>query len=92
MAFDGTEGDQITLQEANQLRQNYVQGNPGGAEGHYIGRDLIESILNQSGCKGISFYHGIDSNGKQNIILIGTDSNEADISSGIIADRGYPRP
>ena len=92
MAFDGTEGDQITLQEATQLRQNYVQANPNSAEGHYIGRDLIESILNQSGCKGISFYYGIDSSGKQNIILIGTDSNEVDMNSGVIADRGYPRP
>jgi len=92
MAFDGTEGDQITMQEANQLRQNYVNANPGKAEGHYLGRDVIEAILNQSGCQGISFYHGIDSNGNQNLVLIGTDSNEADMNSGIIADRGYPRP
>jgi len=53
---------------------------------------VIEAILNQSGCQGISFYHGIDSNGNQNLVLIGTDSNEADMNSGIIADRGYPRP
>lgn len=60
MAFDGTEGSQITLQEANQMRQKYMNANPGATEGLYIGKEILQQIMNQQGCVGLSCYLGID--------------------------------
>tara|TARA_B110000046_G_C12975703_1_gene391019 strand:+ start:120 stop:269 length:150 start_codon:yes stop_codon:yes gene_type:complete len=49
MAFDGTEGGQITLLDAATMTAGYRTVNPGNRLGHYIGKDILNSILAQSG-------------------------------------------
>ena len=48
MAFDGTEGGQITLVDAATMTASYRTANRGNRLGHYIGKDILNSILGQS--------------------------------------------
>lgn len=91
MAFDGTEGEQISLQEAAALTANYRAQNPDAIKGHFMGKDIINSILAQTGCMGIRTYHGINNDGTKEIVLVGVDANGDDMTN-LIADRCRPCP
>lgn len=92
MAFNGSEGEQISLNEASTMTSNYRTSNPNGLLGHFIGKDILASILAQSGCMGIRVYYGENSNGQKELVIVGADANENDIITGIIADRTMPCP
>lgn len=92
MAFNGTEGEQIIISEAAGLTSNYRTANPNGTHAQYMGKDIINSILSQTGCVGIRSYYGINSSGKTTLVLVGVDENENDLVSGIVADRGHLCP
>jgi hypothetical protein len=87
MAFDGTEGKTITLTDAATLTAAHRSANPNARLGHFMGKDILNSILAQSGCMGIRMYHGVDSAGKRELVFVGVDANENDMTSGIVADR-----
>ncbi|MFT5820885.1 MAG: hypothetical protein ACI8ZM_002133 [Crocinitomix sp.] len=92
MAFDGTEGSQITLAEAAAMTLNHRMASPNDRLGNFMGKDIINDILAQSGCVGIRTYHGLDTSGNREIILVGVDANQNDMISGVIADRSFPCP
>ncbi len=93
MAFDGTEGKKITLAEGATLTANYRHTiTTGTVIGHFFGKDILQSILAQSGCVGIRMYHAIDENGIKNLVLVGVDSSQNDLVSGIVADRSVICP
>ncbi|MCP4632224.1 MAG: hypothetical protein GY855_04805 [candidate division Zixibacteria bacterium] len=91
--FDGSEGEQITSQVAASMKGNY-QGTAGiGArEAIFFGKDLLNDILDQTGCMGIRFYFAKDDDEKMELVLVGVDANGADIDDGIFGDRGSPCP
>lgn len=92
MAFDGTEGEKITLTDASNWTATYrANMGTGDPKGHFIGKDLIEEILAQSGCKGIRVYYGIDDSDEKVLIFVGADADEDDMLD-IIADRSIPCP
>jgi hypothetical protein len=93
MAFDGTEGGEITLAEARSFTANYDVNLPAGtAEAHYFGRNIIERLLAQQGCVGIRMYYGKESDGRKNLVLVGVEASEDDMIDGIIADRSIVCP
>lgn len=93
MSFTGREGEAITLQTATQWAANYRNSAPSGAiHSHFFGRDIINTILNQSGCVGIRAYYAIDDKGIQQILLVGVNANQEDLYNGTIADRSILCP
>lgn len=92
MAFDGTEGSQITLQDGAVMTASHRAANPNAKLGHFMGKDLINQILAQAGCMGIRVYHGLDTRGNRELVFVGVDANENDMTSGIIADRMVGTP
>jgi hypothetical protein len=40
----------------------------------------------------IESYYALDENGKQQLIIVGVDSNENDLYEGVIAERSIPCP
>lgn len=92
MAFNGSEGEAISLNEAATMTANYRSANPNATRGHFMGSTILNSILAQSGCKGIRTYYGIDSSGQKQLVMVGVDANGDDMTSGIIADRGLGCP
>ena len=92
MAFDGPEGKQITLAEGATMTSNHRSANPDAHLGHFMGKEILNQILDQTGCMGIRVYHGLNSSGDRELVFVGVDANENDMISGIIADRGKPCP
>lgn len=92
MAFDGTEGEVVSLNEAAGWTANYRDTiEPGDIIGHFYGKEKISALLNQTDCVGIRIYHGIDDDGQKNLILVGTNANGDDLTN-IVVERGSPCP
>ena len=92
MAFDGTEGSSITLTDGAALTAAHRTANPNDRLGHFMGKDILNSILAQSGCMGIRVYNGLDTRGNRELVFVGVDANENDMVSGIVADHSVPCP
>lgn len=91
MAFDGTEGAQITLQEGADLTAAFRNRNFGATNGQFYGKDILNHILSQDGCMGIRIYFGLDSNGNHEIVLVGADADENDLTD-YVAENGVGCP
>jgi hypothetical protein len=97
MAFDGSEGRAIDLTTASEWTETYRESGSTLTLAHFFGKNIINSILAQTGCVGIRIYYGIDGNGKQALIMVGADSSENDIlgtpsAPAIIANFAMPCP
>ncbi|PWL27337.1 MAG: hypothetical protein DCO96_11370 [Fluviicola sp. XM-24bin1] len=91
MSFDGTEGGSIPLTAGAALTEEYRKLNPGATKGHFFGKDILQEILNQTGCIGIRMYYGIDEEGNKELVLVGADANEDDMTA-LVADLSMPCP
>ena len=87
MAFNGTEGKAIDLSTAANWTKNYRDSNPDKPQSRFFGRDILQTLLDQTGCEGIRIYYGTDNNVPQ-LVAVGADSQEDDqIGEGfIVAD------
>jgi len=92
MAFNGNEGEPVSLAEASAWTKRYRTSNPTAIKATFYGVHKINDVLNQPGVVGIRFYNGEDQNGVNNLILVGVDANEDDITNGIIIENGPPCP
>jgi len=92
MAFNGNEGEQVTIDEAAAWTKRYRASNPTAIKASFYGINKINDVLNQPGVVGIRFYNGEDQNGDNNLILVGVDANEDDITSGVIMETGVNCP
>lgn len=93
MTFSPNEGAIITLAEGAKMTANYrATISAGDTLAHAVGKNLITSILNQSGCVGIRFYYAINGTGEKQLVAVGVDSNGDDIVQGLILDQmnNYP--
>jgi len=87
MAFDGTEGELITLKQAADFTANHRNSmQEGDVLSHFFGRNILQQILDQPGCMGIRIYYGKDSSGNKNLVLVGSDQLENDMTNGLMAD------
>jgi hypothetical protein len=92
MSFDGTEGGEITLSAGADLTAEYRKLNPGDTKGHFYGKDILNDILDQTGCMGIRIYYGVDdTTGAKELVLVGADSSEDDMTD-LVADMSAPCP
>ncbi|MDO9184628.1 MAG: hypothetical protein Q7W13_01355 [Bacteroidia bacterium] len=92
MSFTGKENHAITLTEAAEWTRTYRDANPGATKGHFYGKDAIQAIINQTGCVGIRIYYAIDNNGAKQLIIVGANTSENDLYTGILAERGIACP
>ena len=93
MAFNGSEGEQVTLNEASAWTENFRETiTHGDTLGHFFGKDIINKILDQPGCMGIRIYYGLEENGAKNLVLAGVMANEDDLVNGVLGDRSVPCP
>ena len=93
MAFDGTEGEIVTLLEGQEWTKKHRSVvHPGDITGHFFGIEKLNAILNQSGCKGIRIYYGMEPDGTKNLVLVGADRNENDMENGIILEKSVCCP
>lgn len=91
MAFNGTEGGVITLEHGSELTREYRRQNPNQIIAHFFGRNILEEILAQENCMGIRIYYGVNDNNGKELVLVGADSDENDLTS-LVADISHPCP
>lgn len=88
MDFTGNEGSIIPLNLASQMTKNFRSNSEAGAIiSMAIGKNVIEEVLNQTGCFGLRIYKALDDNGSEEIVIVGVDDNGNDMYKGKIADR-----
>lgn len=91
MAFNGSEGGEITLSQGAELTGKYRDYNPGQVKGHFFGKDILLQILSQEGCMGIRMYYGLTEDGDKELVLVGADASENDMTE-LVADLSLPCP
>jgi hypothetical protein len=72
-------GENIGLAQGLRLVQNFREANPDATPGYYIGRNIIDQILNQPGCVGISFKKCLSDNNEEHLVYTGVDAEGKDI-------------
>jgi len=72
-------GENIGLAQGLKLVQNFREANPDATPGYYIGRNIIDQILNQPGCVGISFKKCLSDNNEEHLVYTGVDAEGKDI-------------
>ncbi len=72
-------GEDIGLAEGAQLVKNFRESNPDATPGYYIGRNIIDQILNQPGCVGINFRKCLSENNEEHLVYTGVDADGKDI-------------
>lgn len=72
--YDGTDGGRIDLSIARVWAQNYRNANPNGVRSHYFGRDVLDQILAQPGCKGIRITHALNDKQERQLLIVGVDA------------------
>lgn len=94
-------GEDIGHEEGYKMVSAFREAFPEAVPGHFIGRDILEQILNQPGCVGISFRKGLNEAGEEHLVYTGVDvegndilhfavvnpAGELDIKDAIVADR-----
>src|SRR5687768_6953071 len=80
-------GEAISNDLGAKMVKDFQDNNPNELIGHYIGRNILDQILNQPGCVGIRFYNAINEVGKKTLVYVGIDENNS-----IIAQYTYVSP
>ena len=100
-ALDGSEGTYITQAQAKTRGENYVNSDryeeTAYIKAHYLGKDKLSALLNQSGCKGLRIYYvtKIETSGPHipDLVVVGADEDGNDIlDDDLILDVSLPCP
>jgi len=94
-------GESIDRELGSKMVKDFQDEFPKDVKSYYIGRNIIEEILNQPNCVGIKFYNALNECGEKTLVYVGIDENENIIEEisivngsgrlekkpGIVADR-----
>ena len=72
-------GENIGIDEGIKLVNNFRDANPDATPGYYIGRNIIDQILNQPGCVGINFRKCLSEINEEHLVYTGVDSDGQDL-------------
>lgn len=86
--INSNSGEVITLKEGQDFISKFKRLYPEQTKGFFVGANKVEQILQQADCIGIRIYNGYDESlAKTNLVLVGVDSNQKDMTGGIIVER-----
>jgi hypothetical protein len=104
-AFNPAVGEHIGAETGAKMVKTYFDAHPDQAYGHLIGREIIEKMLAQPGCAGLSIYPGYNEAGVRQLVFSGVDIDGDQIlqytvigdsglesREGIVADRIITTP
>jgi len=98
--FDGSEGAYITLSMAQSMGSNYTSSDryekTAYLKAHFLGKDKLSALLNQSGCMGLRIYYGtkiVSSVEVPDFVIVAADEDGNDIlDNNLILDSSIPCP
>ena len=73
------DSQRITLFDAVELTQRYRKAAPASEHGGFFWAEGFREVLDQPGCIGLRYYHGLDDDGQYRIVIVGVDASGADI-------------
>ena len=89
MALPNPKGHRVPLEEAvAQARRARGTPNRGGL----FLRKEIDELLAQPGCAGLRFYYGQTAEGRETLILVGTDGDGNDMTGGVVLENHFDCP
>lgn len=83
-------GEQISLEEGAKMVKDFQDERPEEMSAYYIGREILEEILQQPNCQGVVFYRAIRPDGKETLVYLGIDGEENFLP--IVGDRSVGAP
>lgn len=88
MPINPSSGEFITLAEAQTFVFDYKKQFPAAIKGYFAGADKLNMILAQEDCIGLRIYNGYnDKDSVTNLVILGVDKDEKDMTSGLILER-----
>lgn len=72
-------GEDIGHEEGYRMVSAYREANPEAVPGYFIGRNILEKVLNQPGCIGITFRKALNEAGEEHLVYTGVDADGKDI-------------
>jgi hypothetical protein len=105
-AFSPAIGQHIGAEAGAKMVKAFYDAHPEQAYGHLIGRDIIEKILAQPSCAGLSVHPGYNEEGVRQLVFTGVDAEGQQIlqfamigengkiqmNDGIVADKVITTP
>jgi hypothetical protein len=99
--FSAEVGEDIGYEKGAKMIKAYYDQNQDDILAHFMGRNLIESILAQPGVVGIRMFHAVNELGLKTLVLVGVDAQGNNVlnftsvgengemitKKGIVADR-----
>jgi hypothetical protein len=83
-----TAGELISLSLAGKLVKNHHDQNGfENSHSYNIGKDILEKILSQPGCVGISFRDAINESGQKTLVYVGIDARGKAILEMTVVDQ-----
>ncbi|HEV8195457.1 MAG TPA: hypothetical protein VGP87_02355, partial [Gemmatimonadales bacterium] len=83
MALPDPKSHRISLEEAvaqaKRYRENMTKG------GLYLRKD-VDDLLAQPGCAALRFYYGRTPEGRDTVILVGSDEKGSDMTNGVLLE------
>ena len=72
---------------AKMVKDFYEKHNEGGA--HFIGKNIIQDIINQQGCIGVKLFRGLNENGNLAYVLVGVnEENQLILNTAVVTSEG----
>jgi hypothetical protein len=91
--YTGNEEHEIDLSTASAWTANFRASVPANTTlGHYFGKGIIQSIIDQDEAVGVRIYFAKDGDGVQQLIITGVDENGDDLYEGLLAEMARRNP
>lgn len=72
-------GKDIGHEEGYKMVTAYREANPDAVPGYFIGREILEKVLNQPDCVGITFRKALNDAGEEHLVYTGVNTDGKDI-------------
>ena len=93
MKLYGGKDHNILLEYARELTKNFRgQSSSEDTISGLFDKETVLSVLNQSDCVAMRYYHGINEEEKNVIVIVGVDKHGYDILDGVIIEKAFPCP
>lgn len=93
MSLEPTPGSPISLDEAIMYVSSFRKIYSEQTKAFYISSKNVQMILDQKNCTGVRLYNGYDEKEQRtNLVMIGVDAKDNDMTTGIIMERMLPCP
>lgn len=89
MAFTGNEDHRIDIDTARVMTRRFrdtAVEDIVKTKGGFFGKTRLQAILDQNNCVGLRYYFALESDLKLKVVLVGTDADENDITTGLLAE------